>query len=100
VPPVGFEPTISAGERPKTYALERAGTGTGWREKVPKLILLQALTKRFYIEEIMTATLLAVRVNSRKHLQVFILLTAKMTNRTSYRGFYAVSDLITLIHTP
>ena len=29
MPPVGFEPTISAGERPKTYALDRAVTGTG-----------------------------------------------------------------------
>ena len=27
--PVGFEPTISAGEQPKTYALDRAATGTG-----------------------------------------------------------------------
>jgi len=26
---VGFEPTISAGERPKTYALDRTVTGTG-----------------------------------------------------------------------
>jgi hypothetical protein len=26
---VGFEPTISADERPKTYALDRAATGTG-----------------------------------------------------------------------
>jgi hypothetical protein len=29
MPPVGFEPTISAGERPKTYALDRAATATG-----------------------------------------------------------------------
>ena len=29
MPPVGFEPTISAGERPKTYALDRTATGTG-----------------------------------------------------------------------
>ena len=29
MPPVGFEPTISVGERPKTYALDRAATGTG-----------------------------------------------------------------------
>ena len=29
MPPVGFEPTISAGEWPKTYALDRAATGTG-----------------------------------------------------------------------
>jgi hypothetical protein len=27
--PVGFEPTISAGEQPQTYALDRAATGTG-----------------------------------------------------------------------
>ena len=29
MPHVGFEPTISAGERPQTYALDRAATGTG-----------------------------------------------------------------------
>jgi hypothetical protein len=29
MPPVGFEPIISAGERPQTYALDRAATGTG-----------------------------------------------------------------------
>jgi hypothetical protein len=30
MPPVGFELTISAGERPQTYALDRAATGTGY----------------------------------------------------------------------
>jgi hypothetical protein len=29
MPPVGFEPRISAGERPQTYVLDRAATGTG-----------------------------------------------------------------------
>jgi len=29
MPQVGFESTISAGERPQTYALDRAATGTG-----------------------------------------------------------------------
>ena len=29
MPPLGFEPTISAGERPQTYALDRAATVTG-----------------------------------------------------------------------
>ena len=29
MPPAGFEPTISAGERPQTYALDRTATGTG-----------------------------------------------------------------------
>ena len=34
MPPVGFKPTISAGERPKTYALDRAATGTDISEAV------------------------------------------------------------------
>ena len=29
MPPVGFEPTVSAGERPQNNALDRAVTGTG-----------------------------------------------------------------------
>ena len=33
--PVGFEPTISAGERPQTYALDRAASGTGARNVTP-----------------------------------------------------------------
>ena len=32
MPSVGIEPTISAGERPKTYALDRAANGTGGPE--------------------------------------------------------------------
>ena len=40
MPRVGFEPTISAGERSKTYALDRAATGIGTTvvtQKFPKL---------------------------------------------------------------
>jgi len=33
--PVGFEPTIPAGERPQTYALDRAATGTGHKIFIP-----------------------------------------------------------------
>jgi hypothetical protein len=29
MPPVGFEPTIAASERPYTYASDRTATGTG-----------------------------------------------------------------------
>ena len=36
MPPVGFEPTISAGERSKTYALDRAATGTGTYTGCPR----------------------------------------------------------------
>ena len=38
MPPVGFEPTISAGERLQTYALDRAATGTGYLNSVHKAI--------------------------------------------------------------
>ena len=40
MPPVGFEPTISAGERPQTYAVERAATEIG--------------DERYWSDEIMT----------------------------------------------
>ena len=29
MPPVGFEPTVLAGERPQTHALDREATGIG-----------------------------------------------------------------------
>jgi hypothetical protein len=29
MPPVGFEPAISVGERPQIYVLDRAATGIG-----------------------------------------------------------------------
>jgi hypothetical protein len=34
IPPVGFEPTISAGERPQTYALDRAATGISMHHRI------------------------------------------------------------------
>jgi hypothetical protein len=34
---VEFEPTISAGERPQTYALDREDTGTGESAIYPRL---------------------------------------------------------------
>ena len=44
MPPVGFEPTISAGERPKTYALDRAATGIGIRQRVIVISYRRLLT--------------------------------------------------------
>ena len=41
MPPVGFEPTISAGERPQTYVLDRAATGIGKTGLVTSLIHAQ-----------------------------------------------------------
>jgi hypothetical protein len=47
MPPVGFETTISAGEWPKTYGLDRASTGTGIERRMQsaKNVLLEV--KRF-----------------------------------------------------
>jgi hypothetical protein len=35
MPPVEFEPTMSASERPQTCALDRAATGTGLSYIIP-----------------------------------------------------------------
>jgi hypothetical protein len=44
---VGFEPTISAGERPKTYALDRAATGTGSSPSYCRIFLISFLGDDF-----------------------------------------------------
>ena len=39
MPPVGFEPTISAGELPQTYTLDRTDTGTrSWEVSVVEFL--------------------------------------------------------------
>ena len=43
MPPMGFEPTISAGERPKIYALDRAATGTGHIKLLVNSIIQQLM---------------------------------------------------------
>ena len=40
MPPVGFELTVSAGERPQTYLVDRAATGTG----IVQVLITQNLT--------------------------------------------------------
>ena len=45
MPPVGFEPTISAGERPQTYALHRAANGTGKQMNIVSEIMQTSNTK-------------------------------------------------------
>jgi hypothetical protein len=43
---MGFEPTAPAGERPQTYALDRAGTGN---EYLKMLILAALVSQQFAI---------------------------------------------------
>ena len=37
---MGFEPTISAGERPQTYTLDRASTGIGTHPVAERFVLI------------------------------------------------------------
>ena len=53
MPSVGFEPTIAAGERPETYALDRAATGTGHRRYLNSLLPLYK-----YLFELVMGTVL------------------------------------------
>jgi hypothetical protein len=46
MPPVGFEPTISAGERPQTYALDRAVPESG-KIKQSDYVILKMKVKNF-----------------------------------------------------
>ena len=45
MPAEGFEPTISAGERPQTHSLDRAATGTGMKELNFKIFCYLMLVK-------------------------------------------------------
>ena len=47
MPPVGFEPTISAGERPQTYALDRVAAGTDI--KITIIIIIIIITSCNYV---------------------------------------------------
>ena len=44
MPPVGFEPKMSSGERPQTYSLDRAATDTGIVQYYPLKILEYTIT--------------------------------------------------------
>ena len=50
MPQVGFEPTISAGERPKTYALDRAATGNGTTTTTTTYYLLFITTTYYHCD--------------------------------------------------
>ena len=51
MPPVGFEPTISAGERLQTYALDRAATGSAFiRHVVPYIAYVTFLRSEYFRE--------------------------------------------------
>jgi hypothetical protein len=66
--PVEFEPTISAGERPQTYALDRAATGTGINStSIPPIMIMSRMyenTKLLYIVPLIKHTTVVVCISS------------------------------------
>jgi len=52
MPPVGMEPTVSAGERPQTYALDRAATGTGAVRLLFKMFCFKFPVWSFALKEV------------------------------------------------
>jgi hypothetical protein len=75
MPFVGFEPTLSAGERPQTYALDRTTTETGSGHSVKVLIFLntsgaQNLTRKMEVETAHSGVLYS-RINRSQTLVVF-----------------------------
>ena len=63
MPPVGFEPTISAGERPQTHALDRAVTGTGYLQCSNHIKSLPSqLNSQICEEQIFSLSRLSVRM--------------------------------------
>ena len=75
MPPVGFEPTISAGERPQTYTLDRAATWTG---TVKRLELFITSPVGFKVQILKPTTQTTPGINVR---EIWIL--KKSSNRSS-----------------
>ena len=64
--PVGFEPTISAGERPQTHALDRAATGTG------KTYFITSQNQKVVVKYLQSYSLTVARV-TLQNKPIFIL---------------------------
>ena len=82
MPPVGFEPTTSTGERPQTYALDRAAIGAG------KNVLLSGKRN--------TNLRLDMKTNSKWRLQRTVKVTAILRREEAENcallGYYAASS--------
>ena len=70
MPPVGFGPTISAGERPQTYALDRAATGTG-RGRAQRTQQWVNLGGIYWTAKRLSAVPKGIRPHPVRHLEPF-----------------------------
>ena len=72
MPPVGFEPTISEGEQPQTYSLDRTASGTGIR------LALQ------YVKRITQIALLAMRSHFLRDILAISVFISNLLKPTGY----------------
>ena len=82
MPPMGFEPTFSAGERPQTYALDRAATGTGMQLIIPAKIQ-SGPTKVLHVSNFfpIPPTTFSIH-NSAKLLKIRLTVVTEQTQRS------------------
>ena len=80
MPPGEFEPTISARERPKTYALDRAATGTVTSAD----FMLRIFTKQIVVDICCTELHLNTRVGTLIVATIYLQL---IQNRYMFRSF-------------
>ena len=69
--PVGFEPTLSAGEWPQTYALDRAATGTGSRHRIRKIKYISQ-TQLYLINGILRCYMFRFQRNLHQEINLFL----------------------------
>jgi len=77
--PVGFEPTISARERPQTYALEQAATGIGITQPV---VVTNYATACVII--LKSAALSYFSAEARNHAENLVCLGIRMLGKHHY----------------
>jgi len=91
---VGFEPTISAGERPKTHALDRAATGTGNLSSVTCKFAVNSLTFFSHKSPYCVSYITQRKVHSQR------LTENSYTTKNKYTGlFEMIVRVLTTCHT-
>ena len=89
MPPVGFEPTISAGKRPQTYAPDRTATATGTELKFMQykhqitVYPPEFLTQKIFVRNCLTTTALhcthrtwGSQLHDRRHQTLYVVIIA------------------------
>jgi hypothetical protein len=89
MPPAGFEPTVSAGERPKTYVSDRAATGV-------VLCFVLSLLKCYVLRKM--KYLINSALQASKPYALNTPCTASLVRSCSYRLYWPCFSLRLILH--